>query len=240
MFDLAPLTIDINTVLFLVGMIILSFIFYKLSDRLKPHPSWAQYTAGASLLLYAVLGGIYGFLWPALAGIILTFFLYYPVRFLFIIIIDSIQKIDYGVLKIPDEDFRKLDVDSQLSILKIHIRYYRRAIISIQSAKGLALMVFITCLAIFILGLLVLSKIEYLNLLLLLANVILFILLFNITPRTSGVLFNFLGKYVFSPEIIKLSNHYEQQLEQSNYEIKAIEQGYYMATKKQIMNRLKF
>ncbi|KUG02835.1 hypothetical protein ASZ90_019768 [hydrocarbon metagenome] len=240
MFDLMPLNTEIKTILFLVGMIILSLIFYRSSDRLKPKPSWTQYAAGTLLLIYTTAGGVYGFLWPALAGLILAFFLYYPFRLLLMVLVDSIQKNAYDVFNIPDEEFRKLDVDTQVSMLNNRIRYYRKATIRIQTLRGFALMAFIISLVILGLGLLVLRKIEYPDILLLLANMLLFLLLFDIAPRNRGVFFNFLKKYVFSQEIIRVSNHYEQQLQESNSEIKAIEQGYYMTTKKQIMNRLKY
>ncbi len=234
------MAIDIKVLLFFLGMIILSFIFFKLSDRFKPNRSWAQSAAGAFMIVYAALGGIYGYLLPALAAITLTFVLYYPLRLLCIMLIDAVQKNNYDVIKIEDEDFRKLDVDSQLSLLNMRIRYYRKAIIRIQTGRGLAFMAFISSLIIFILGLLVLSKLDYSGMLLLLANIILFILIFSITPRSKGIFYEFLRKYVFALETINLKNYYEQQLQQSNYEIKAIEHGYYMATKQQIMNRLKF
>ncbi len=234
------MAIDIKLLIFFTGMIILSFVFYKLSDRFKPNRSWAQSAAGTAVIVYAALGGIYGYLLPALAAITLTFILYYPLRLLCIMIIDALQKNNYAVIKIEDEDFRKLDVDSQLSLLNMRIKYYRKAIIRLQMCRGLAVMTFIISLSILVLGLLVLRKLDFSELLLLLTNIILFILIFNITPRTKGIFYEFLRKYVFAPETIKLRNYYEQQLQESNYEIKAIEHGYHVATKQQIMNRLKF
>ncbi len=238
MFDITP-PFDVKALVFLAGIILLSFAFYHLSEGIKPARPWLRWAAGALWLFSACLGVVYLGIIPVLSAFILTFLLFFPLRLLFLVIIDAVQKDKKDVLNIEAEQFRQLDVDSQLSLLHRRVSYYKKARITLQTFRGLAFMAFIISLLVFGLLLQFLLALKPLDILVLLANLILFLLIWRISPRSGGIFYDLLGKYVFSLDILRLKEYYERQILEGFDEINSVEQGYHLASKKQIMNRLR-
>lgn len=137
-----------------------------------------------------------------------------------------------------DEDLRKQDVETQISVLKTKLRHYEKKILHIQTMRGVALLIFFLTIGTLILVFTVLYSMTPKDILIMVSTLVLLIIYFDIKPRQKGV-FQLIKKYILTAEIRQKKNNYDTHLLQTINEIKALEEGYYLATKEQVMSRLR-
>lgn len=222
--------------IYLTGVVTLSLIFYFIYDRFE-EKSWIQIIFGIAFLSYVAIGAVNNLFLFIIAGIILTYFICFPMRFLWMVILDAVQIKNSVEINADDEQFQLLDPEKHLTSLRNDIENCEREILKKQTMRSLAhLLVFIVFL-VFASGIAALLMTAASNLHLILACILLFILCFQVQPRREGILVSFIMNYAFNTENIQ-SLEKEMYNSQSQYD--AIEMGNTLELKKELMQRLRF
>lgn len=230
---------DMFSLIYMIGIITLSLVFYFVYDRFEGK-TWVQIIFGIAFLSYVAVGAVKNLLLPIIAGICLTYFVCFPIRFLFLVLIDAMQKKDMAEIQAGEDLFERLTPEEQLLWLRKNIKNSEREILKKQTLRSLSFLLIFMGFLLFAGGAAALFIAASAYTYVILGCILLFVLCFQVQPRRSNILIKFIINYAFNPDINEDIHLLENEKDCSQSKYEAIEMGNNLEIKEQVMQRLRF